>query len=260
MSEHQKAFNALKLALNTAPVLGYPDFNREVILGTDASPRGLGAVLSQVDDTDKVRVTAYASQTLRPSEQSMCNYSSAKLELLALKWAVTEKFRDYLLGSKFMVYTNNNPLAYIQTSMLGVSQISWLSKLALFDYNIIYRSGRTNKVADALSWHPEPNCKLECDSDTNSDDPVVLLYATICDIMKPVLGDTRIPFTIKKEAQAVSNSLEGESNGPKFHAVPDLTVQTSAVSVFDQVPSAIIAKAQAKDSVLGLVIPFIRKV
>ena len=47
-------------------------------------------MLSQVDENGKVHVIAYASQTLRPSEKSMCNYSSAKLELLALKWAVTE--------------------------------------------------------------------------------------------------------------------------------------------------------------------------
>ena len=46
---------------------------------------------------------------------------------------------------------------------------------------------------------------------------------------------------------------------PKFHALPDLTVQTSAVSVFDQVPPATMAKAQSKDSVLGLVIPFVHK-
>ena len=136
-SEHQKTFDALKLALTTAPVLGYPDFEREFILETDASLRGLGAVLSQVDEQGNTHVIAYASQTLRPSEKSMHNYSSAKLELLALKWAVTEKFRDYLLGSKFTVYTDNNPLAYIQTSMLGVSQICWLSELALFDFNII---------------------------------------------------------------------------------------------------------------------------
>ena len=121
-SEHQKAFDALKLALTTAPVLGYPDFDREFILETDASLRGLGAVLSQVDDLGKTHIIAYASQTIRPSERSMHNYSSAKLELLALKWVVTEKFRDYLLGSKFTVYTNNNPLAYIQTSKLGASQ------------------------------------------------------------------------------------------------------------------------------------------
>ena len=97
-SEHQKAFDALKLALTTAPVLGYPDFDREFILETDASLRGLGAVLSQVDDLGKTHIIAYASQTLRPSERSMHNYSSANIELLALKWAVTEKFRDYCWG------------------------------------------------------------------------------------------------------------------------------------------------------------------
>ena len=79
-------------------MLGYPDFEREFILETDASLRGLGAVLSQVDEQGKTHIIVYASQTLRPSEKSMCNYSSAKLELFALKWAVTEKFRDYLLG------------------------------------------------------------------------------------------------------------------------------------------------------------------
>ena len=260
-SGHQKAFDALKLALTTAPVLGYPNFEREFILKTDASLRGLGAVLSQVDDQGKTHVIAYASQTLKPSEKSMRNYSSAKLELLALKWAVTEKFMDYLLGSKFTVYTNNNPLVYIQTSKLGASQIHWLSKLALFDFNIIYRSGKSNQAADALSRCPEPKCKLESDDDSDNDssDPVVLSYATICDIIKLVLGDTKIPLTIKKKAQAACNLLEGEKSMPECHAIPNLTAQTSAVSVFDQVPPATMAEAQLKDSVLGLVIPFIRK-
>ena len=163
-------------------------------------------------------------------------------------------------GSKFTVYTDNNPLAYIQTSKLGASQICWLSELALFNFNIIYRLGKSNQATDALSQCPEPNCKLESDdSDNNSDDPVMLTYATICDIIKPVLGDTKIPFTIKKKAQAANNLLEGEKSMPKFHAIPDLTAQTSAVSVFDQVPPATMAKAQLKDSVLGLVIPFIHK-
>ena len=86
--------------------------------------------MSQVDENGKVHVIAYASWTLRPSKKSTHNYSSAKLELLALKWAITEKFIDYLLGSKFTIYTDNNPLAYVQTSKLGASQIHWLSKLA----------------------------------------------------------------------------------------------------------------------------------
>ena len=68
----------------------------------------------------------------------MHNYSSAKLELLVLKWAVMEKFHDYLLGSKFHVYMDNSPLAYVRESKLGASQIGWLSELALFDFTIHY--------------------------------------------------------------------------------------------------------------------------
>ena len=142
-----------------------------------------------------------------------------------------------------------------------MSQIHWLSELALFDFNIIYRSGKSNQAADALSWCLEPNCKLESDDDSDNDSsyPVVLSYATICNIIKPVLGDTNIPLNIEKKAQAACNLSEGEKNMPKCHAIPDLTAQTSAVSVFDQVPPATMAKAQLKDSVLGLVIPFVCK-
>ena len=83
--KHQKVFDALKLALTTAPVLGYPNLNREFILETDASLRGLGAVLSQVDDTSKVCAIAYTSQTLRPSEQFMHDYNWAKGRAIGFK-------------------------------------------------------------------------------------------------------------------------------------------------------------------------------
>ena len=72
--------------------------------------------------------------------------------------------------------------------------------LALFDFNIIYRSGKTNQATVALSQHPEPNCKVESDSDSDSDsdDPVMLSYATICNIIKPVLGDIKSHLTSRK--------------------------------------------------------------
>ena len=92
-------------------------------MDTDASLKGLGALLFQENNTGKVHVIAYASRTLKPPECSMQNYSSAKLEPLALKLTVTEKFWDYFLGSEFTLYIDNNPLAYIKASKLCASQI-----------------------------------------------------------------------------------------------------------------------------------------
>ena len=75
-----------------------------------------------------------------------------KLELLALKWAVTEKFREYLLGGTFVVFTDNNPLSYLQTTMkLGATEARWVAQLAQFNFEVKYRSGRANGNADALS-------------------------------------------------------------------------------------------------------------
>ena len=91
MEEHQASFDALTHALTTAPVLSYPDFLKEFVLETDASLKGLGAVLSQVGDDGKGHVITYASRSLHPSERSMLNYNSTKLDLLAMKWAITEK-------------------------------------------------------------------------------------------------------------------------------------------------------------------------
>ena len=108
--ECEIGFNNLKQALVSAPILAYPDYSKEFILETDASLKGLGTVLSQRGDDGAVRVIAYVSRSLRPGEKSMQDYLSAKIELLALKWSVCEKFKDYLLGSKFTVYMNNNPL------------------------------------------------------------------------------------------------------------------------------------------------------
>ena len=123
MMKHQEAFDALKETLGTAPVLGYPNFSREFILEIVASLNELGTVLSQQGKDRQDHVIAYASHSLHPSERSIPNYSSGKLELLVLKWAVTEKIRDYLLGSQFQVYTDNNLLAYVMESKLGASQI-----------------------------------------------------------------------------------------------------------------------------------------
>lgn len=150
-SSCEVAFMKLKRMLTEAPVLGFPDFSRGFILETDASFNGLGAVLSQQQEGGLV-VLGYASRALKPSERNMTNYSSMKLELLALYWAVTQKYRDLLLGTDFIVYTDNNPLSYLQsTAKLGATETRWAAELAQFTFTIKYRSGRNNKNADALS-------------------------------------------------------------------------------------------------------------
>ena len=104
-------------------MLGYPDYSHPFELDTDASLQGLGTLLSQRDKNGTSHVISFTRRSLQLSKQSMQNYSSAKLELLALKSAVMENLRDYLLGSKFTIYTDINQLAYIKESKLGVAQI-----------------------------------------------------------------------------------------------------------------------------------------
>ena len=151
--ECEKAFLDLKIALTTAPVLGYADYTRDFIVETDACATGLGAVLSQKQDDGPPRVIAYASRTVRPSESS-ANYSSMKLELLALKWAICEKFRSYLLGHRFVAFTDNNPLAHWKTAKVGAVEQRWLAEMAAFDFEVKYKPGRNNQNADALSRNP----------------------------------------------------------------------------------------------------------
>ncbi len=75
-------------------------------------------------------VIAYASRRLRGAEKNYQNYSSMKQGLLALKWTVTEKFRSYLLGSKFTIITDKNPLCHLTTSKLGAIEQRWAAQLA----------------------------------------------------------------------------------------------------------------------------------
>ena len=91
--EVKDAFNTLKQKCMTAPVLAFADLEKPFLLETDASALGLGAVLQQVQVDGRLHPVAYASHALRKGGK---NYHSSKLEFLALKWAVTEQFKEYL--------------------------------------------------------------------------------------------------------------------------------------------------------------------
>ena len=173
----QEGFDQLKKALTEAPILAYPDYSKTFLLETDALLKGLGTVLSQKGDDNEICVIAYTSRSLRPWEKSMRDYSLAKIELMALKWSVFDKFKDYVLGSKFTVFTDNNPLCYIKSSKLGAAQIRWLSELVLYDFDIVYRTGKSNLVADALSHHPEVEEEIEKETLPESDDEELIVVS-----------------------------------------------------------------------------------
>ena len=152
--KHQKAFEELKSLLASAPVLAYADPQKPFIVHTDASSEGLGAVLLQNQDGLE-RVVAYASRGLNPAER---HYAAHKLEFLALKWAVTDKFHDYLYGNTFVVKTDNNPLTYVlTTAKLDAAGHRWIAELANYNFSLEYKSGKTNLDADALSRIPWQN-------------------------------------------------------------------------------------------------------
>ena len=201
----------------------------------------------------EVRVIAYAIQSLRPSERSMRDYSSAKIELMALKWSVCEKFKDYLLGSKFTVFTDNNPLVYVKTSKLGTAQIHWLSELALYDFDIVYQTGRSNLVANTLSHRPEVEGEnhSQTASDNDNEEWQVISYSAICEELGGILGRVKVGRALKERIQVVQSAKDDIYGSCKIEVV------TGMVDEFHQVPSITMAEHQAKDNQLAPVLEWL---
>ena len=148
--EHQTAFDILKYQLTQAPILRRPDYNKVFYLVTDASDIGLGAVLEQDSDlVEEVRhPIAYWSRTLQPREQK---YTVTERECLAIVEAV-KVFRHYIHGLHFKVITDHNALRWLDNAKdLNGRLTRWSLKLSEYDYEILYRKGKDNANADALS-------------------------------------------------------------------------------------------------------------
>jgi len=146
-NEQQHSFELLKNKLISQPILAYPDWNKPFILTTDASNEAIGAILSQ-GIIGKDKPLAFASRTLNKAET---RYSTTEKELLAIVWA-TKHFRQYLYGRKFKIVTDHKPLIWLMNVKDPNSRLMrWRLKLEEFDYETVYKSGKTNTNADALS-------------------------------------------------------------------------------------------------------------
>ena len=143
----QKAFDQLKQALTTSPVLVYPNFEHPFLLQTDASNDTVGAILSQAKDGHE-QVVAYASRTMSKAKK---NYTITDKEGLALIFAI-KHFRPYLHGSHFTVETDHAPLKALRTSRDLTGRLArWALVLQSYDCTIRYKPGRLHGNVDALT-------------------------------------------------------------------------------------------------------------
>ena len=155
--ETQEAFQKLKTALTTAPILGYPSQNEEdlFVLDTDASNCHIGGVLSQIQNGQE-RVIAFGSKVLSKAER---NYCVTRRELLAVVHFCTQ-YKHYLIGRNFDVRTDHGALTWLFQFKQPEGQIArWLEILSSFQMNIIHRPGKNHSNGDGLSRRP---CDLNC--------------------------------------------------------------------------------------------------
>ena len=175
--ECESAFQKSKSQLLSSDVLVPYEVNRELILACDASPYGVGAVISHVMDDGSERPIAFASRTLTKSER---NYSQIEKEALGIIFGV-RKFHKYLYGREFRLITDHQPLVTILGPKTAVPTLAaarlhrWSLILQAYKYTVEYRSSGKDANADALS-------RLPCDNDPLPDEKELFFFSGLDDL------------------------------------------------------------------------------
>ena len=213
-SDCDQAFEKLKTCLVNTPVLVYPDLTKPFILDTDASGVGIGAVLSQKQG-DKERVVAYYSRVLTKSER---NYCVTRRELLAVVDSI-KHFHTYLYGTKFVIRTDHGSLRWLVNFKNLEGQLCrWSEFLAVYDYEIVHRSGKSHGNADALSRRPCEPCRY-CDRVESKD----RAYQTNCEDLRPCCHQQ------SQGSDNIASRVTGANNFQKSETLPSIRYDSSEI-------------------------------
>ena len=158
LEQQQTAFEEAKELLQSTDLLVHFDPEKELVLATDASDYGVGAVLSHKMKNGTERPIGYVSRSLQEAERK---YSTLEKEALAIIFGV-KKFHQFLYGHRFIIKTDHKPLEGLLNEKKGIpSQAApriqrWALTLSSYEYEISYKAGQTNGNADGLSRLPLP--------------------------------------------------------------------------------------------------------
>uniref|UniRef100_A0A0G4HMA7 Reverse transcriptase domain-containing protein n=1 Tax=Chromera velia CCMP2878 TaxID=1169474 RepID=A0A0G4HMA7_9ALVE len=180
----RRAFEALKEALTSEPILCHPNFDKEFVVKPDASNDAIGAVLRQTDEERNKKVVAYASRMMRDSDLEK-KWGITEREALSLVYAVNT-FKPYLYGKKFTVITDHKALQHIHDQKDSQPRvIRWALKLAIYEFDVQHRSGAKHTDANSMTRPPvagtgaslevpSPKRKRDRDTDSNEEDEIVV--------------------------------------------------------------------------------------
>jgi len=208
----EKAFNTLRDELCKEPILQYPDFNKPFILTVDACGYAIGGVLSQGQIGKDLPLT-YTSRILNNAER---NYSTIEKECLAIVYCVTY-FRHYLYGRHFTILTDHKPLIWLHSIKDPSSRLwKWRLRLSEYDFDINYKAGKTNAVADALSRNPanaEPPLLIEPSSSHQgvTSLPCTILSKPYDSALLPVAIPTASTYPINVNTHTLNTETNSDS-------------------------------------------------
>ena len=196
--EQQTAFDKLKQALQDPQIMAYYNPNAKIKLIVDASPFGLGGILSQRQPDGEFKVVSYGSRALTDVES---RYSQTEREALAVHWAL-EHFHYYIFDTHVMVISDHKPLETLLSPRSSPPPRiqRWLLKMQAYDYTIVYEPGYKN-AADMLSRNPKQQSTYSLDTDTTHYVNMVTAHATpvsvnLDQISKETAKDHILPIII----------------------------------------------------------------